>query len=294
VRGDRGKRADRPELANALAACKKQKAKLVIAKLDRLSRNLAFIAALMESGVEFVAVDNPHATKLTVHILAAVAEHEREMISERTKAALAAAKARGKVLGSKNIAEVGKLGAAAVKANARRFAANVRPIIKEIMRAGATSHNAIAQKLNERNVKTARGGRWTHVQVGAILHPFAAAAVGEASALSWCAHEPPTLAARDQRVNPHAHKLMRMVSPELAEADIRVVKSHSGYDPNRKSSGRFCCAAQQSAAPSMAPACDGGDKSSSATCRLSFLLTEKTTQRIKCEYRTAAGGRRPD
>ena len=76
-----GKRNDRPELEKALAACKKQKAKLVIAKLDRLSRNLAFIAALMDSGVEFVAVDNPHANKLTVHILAAVAQHEREIIS---------------------------------------------------------------------------------------------------------------------------------------------------------------------------------------------------------------------
>jgi DNA invertase Pin-like site-specific DNA recombinase len=167
-----GKRADRPELEKALAACKRQKAKLVIAKLDRLSRNLAFIATLMESGVEFVAVDNPHANKLTVHILAAVAEHERDLISERTKAALAAAKARGRVLGSKNITEVAKRGTAAVKANARRFAANVRPIIEEIMRAGATSHNAIAAKLNERNVKTARGGVWTHVQVGAILRPF--------------------------------------------------------------------------------------------------------------------------
>src|SRR6516165_4391847 len=89
-----GKRADRPQLEKALAACKRQKAKLVIAKLDRLSRNLAFVATLMESGVEFVAVDNPHANKLTVHILAAVAQHEREMISERTKAALAAAKKR--------------------------------------------------------------------------------------------------------------------------------------------------------------------------------------------------------
>jgi DNA invertase Pin-like site-specific DNA recombinase len=107
----------------AIAACKRQKARLVIAKLDRLSRNLAFIAALMESGVEFVAVDNPHMNKLTIHILAAVAEHEREMISERTKAALQAAKARG-----------------------------------------------------ERNVRTARGGVWTHVQVGAILHPFVASA----------------------------------------------------------------------------------------------------------------------
>ena len=167
-----GKRADRPELEKALAACKKQKAKLVIAKLDRLSRNLAFIATLMESGVEFVAVDNPHANKLTVHILAAVAQHEREMISERTKAALAAAKKRGQVLGNPNLIEAAKLGTAAVKRNARRFAANIRPIIDEIMRAGATSHNAIAAKLNERNVKTARGGTWTHVQVGAILRPF--------------------------------------------------------------------------------------------------------------------------
>ncbi len=126
----------------------------------------------MDSGVEFVAVDNPHANKLTVHILAAVAQHEREMISERTKAALAAVKRRGKVLGNPNLADAAKLGRAAVKANARRFAANVRPIIDEIMRAGTISHNAIAGKLNERNVRTARGGTWTHVQVGAILHPF--------------------------------------------------------------------------------------------------------------------------
>ena len=95
-----GKRNERPELAKALAACKRQKAKLVIAKLDRLSRNLAFIATLMDSGVEFIAVDNPHANKLTIHILAAVAQHEREMIAQRTKDALQAAKARGVVLGN--------------------------------------------------------------------------------------------------------------------------------------------------------------------------------------------------
>ena len=175
-----GKRADRPELEKTLAACKKQRARLVIAKLDRLSRNLAFIATLMESGVEFVAVDNPHANKLTVHILAAVAQHEREMISERTKAALQAAKKRGQRLGNPGIAEAAKLGRAALKANARRFAANIRPIIEEIMRAGVTSHNAIAAKLNERNVRTARGGEWTHVQVGAILHPFEDASVAAA------------------------------------------------------------------------------------------------------------------
>jgi DNA invertase Pin-like site-specific DNA recombinase len=95
-----GKRTDRPELEKALAACKRQKAKLVIAKLDRLSRNLAFIAKLIDSGVEFVAVDNPHANKMTLQILAVFAEHEREMISERTKAALAAAKKRGQHLGN--------------------------------------------------------------------------------------------------------------------------------------------------------------------------------------------------
>src|SRR5262249_31700382 len=133
------------------------------------SRNLAFIATLMESGVEFIAVDNPHANKLTVHILAAVAQHEREMISERTKAALLDAKARGARLGNPALAKAAKRGTAAVKANARQFAANALPIIREIERSGARSLNAIAAKLNERNVQTARGGRWTHVQVRAVL-----------------------------------------------------------------------------------------------------------------------------
>jgi DNA invertase Pin-like site-specific DNA recombinase len=167
-----GKRNDRLELVKALAACKRQKATLVIAKLDRLVRNPAFIATLMESGVEFVAVDNPHANELTVHFLAAVAQREREMISERSTAALLAAKRRGRRLGNPNLPEAAKRGVAALKANAKRFAANVRPIIDEIIAAGAKSHNAIAAKLNERNVPTARGGVWTHVQVGAILRPF--------------------------------------------------------------------------------------------------------------------------
>jgi DNA invertase Pin-like site-specific DNA recombinase len=86
-----GKRSDRPKLAEALALCKKLKAKLIVAKLDRLGRNVHFLSGLMESGVDFVAVDQPFANKLTIHILAAVAEHEREMISTRTRDALAAA-----------------------------------------------------------------------------------------------------------------------------------------------------------------------------------------------------------
>jgi DNA invertase Pin-like site-specific DNA recombinase len=95
-----GKRKERPELANAVAHCRRAKATLVVAKLDRLARNVGFTSALMESKVDFVCCDNPHANKLTIHILAAVAEHEAEAISERTKAALAAAKARGVKLGS--------------------------------------------------------------------------------------------------------------------------------------------------------------------------------------------------
>jgi DNA invertase Pin-like site-specific DNA recombinase len=152
-----------------LAGCKRHKAKLVIAKLDRLSRNLAFIATLMDSGVEFVAVDNPHANKLTIHILAAVAQHEREMIAQRTKDALQAAKARGVVLGNPRLDVVRDRAVASVKADADRFAKNVAPIIREIQASGVASRRAIARALNNRGIATARGGVWTAVQVGAIL-----------------------------------------------------------------------------------------------------------------------------
>jgi DNA invertase Pin-like site-specific DNA recombinase len=94
-----GRKSDRPMLAQALAACRVHRAVLVIAKLDRLARNVSFVSALMDAGVEFVACDFPQANRLTIHILAAVAEHEARMISERTRVALAAAKARGRVLG---------------------------------------------------------------------------------------------------------------------------------------------------------------------------------------------------
>ena len=95
-----GKRADRPKLAAAIAHARRAKAKLIIAKLDRLARNVAFLSKLMDSGLDFLAVDNPNANRLTVHILAAVAEDEARRISERTKAALTAAKVRGTLLGS--------------------------------------------------------------------------------------------------------------------------------------------------------------------------------------------------
>jgi DNA invertase Pin-like site-specific DNA recombinase len=169
VEVESGKRNDRPQLAAALAACKKHKAKLVIAKLDRLSRNLAFIATLMDSGVEFVAVDNPHANKLTVHILAAVAQHERELIAQRTRDALQAAKARGKKLGNPKLAAARKRAVEGNKAAAARYAANVLPVIREIQASGIKSLRGVARALAARGAPTARGGEWSPVQVGDVL-----------------------------------------------------------------------------------------------------------------------------
>ena len=170
VEVESGKRNDRPELARALATCRRLGATLVIAKLDRLARNVAFVANLMESGVEFVACDFPQANPLTIHILAAVAEHEREMISQRTKAALAAAKARGVRLGNPNItAEVQAKGAvaglAARQRKAATRAADLQPIIAKIKAAGTTSLRAIAAELAARGIPAPRGGRWSATAV---------------------------------------------------------------------------------------------------------------------------------
>jgi DNA invertase Pin-like site-specific DNA recombinase len=161
-----GKRADRPQLALALIACRLTGATLVIAKLDRLTRNVAFLANLMDSGVEFVACDNPHATRFTIHILAAVAEHEREQISKRTKDALAAAKARGTVLGGYKggPAPDGRLGVAAKVAKADAFAARVMPTLQE-MRDRGLSLRQTAAELTARGIRTAEGGVWTATTV---------------------------------------------------------------------------------------------------------------------------------
>jgi DNA invertase Pin-like site-specific DNA recombinase len=153
-----GKRNDRPQLEQALALCRKRKARLVIAKLDRLSRNLAFIATLMDSGVEFVAVDNPHATRLTLHILAAVAEHEREMIANRTKAALQAAKGRGIRLGQNGADRLAPAYRAAAMDRARQLA----PVLAELMASGMSARQ-MAAELTARGIPTATGARW-HTQ----------------------------------------------------------------------------------------------------------------------------------
>ncbi|MCB4771044.1 recombinase family protein [Ancylobacter sp. Lp-2] len=158
IETESGKDNDRPELAKALALCRKRKAKQVIAKLDRLSRNLSFIAALMDSGVEFVATDNPHANRLTIHILAAVAQHEREQIAERTRVALAAARARGTKLG-RHGAEVL---AVRHKAEATERAQHLVPVFAEL---ADLSTRAAAAELNRRGIPTPTGGQWHPIQV---------------------------------------------------------------------------------------------------------------------------------
>ena len=151
-----GKRIDRPELADALDACKREKAKLVIAKLDRLARNVHFISGLMESGVDFVAADMPEANKLTVHIMAAMAEYEREQISDRTKKALAAVKARGKKLGwsmpsrRQEQLKASRKGVKSNIAHADLFAENTLPIIREVQAAGITTLHPLHRLVNQK------------------------------------------------------------------------------------------------------------------------------------------------
>jgi DNA invertase Pin-like site-specific DNA recombinase len=181
-----GKRSDRPKLGEALRACRLRGAKLVIAKLDRLARNVAFISNLMESGVEFEAVDFPQANRLTIHIMAAMAEHEAKMISERTKAALAAAKRRGVKLGgdrgARLTAKARAAGTAAVQAKAQARAADLAGTVKEVQAAGCESLRAIAEELDARGIPAARGGKWSAVQVSRLLArlpgPFEFSAAG--------------------------------------------------------------------------------------------------------------------
>jgi DNA invertase Pin-like site-specific DNA recombinase len=170
-----GKKTDRPQLAAALEACRKHKATLIIAKLDRLARSVSFIASMMDGNVEFTAVDFPQANRLTLHILAAVAEHEREAISARTKAALAAASARGKKLGWSNPSRAEEQRQATARANAAvssqasRFAGNVLPIVAQVRAAGVTTLAGIADALNARGIHTARGGKWYATTVKNLL-----------------------------------------------------------------------------------------------------------------------------
>lgn len=162
-----GKRNDRPQLMAALDHARLTGAKLVVAKLDRLSRDAAFTLQLRNSGVDFTCADNPDVNRLTIGLLAVINEDERERISERTKAALAAAKARGVTLGNPNgaaaLRRAGKgngASVAAIKGNAADFAEGLRETVGAIKATGITSLGGIAAELNNRHMRTPRGGQW--------------------------------------------------------------------------------------------------------------------------------------
>jgi DNA invertase Pin-like site-specific DNA recombinase len=176
VEVESGKLNARPQLQKALHLAKITGATLVIAKLDRLSRNAAFLLTLRDSGAVFVAADMPDANELTVGIMALVAQQEREAISKRTKEALAAAKARGVRLGNPNGADAlrrarrgNAASVAALCAAADEHARNLRPVISSLTADGKRSLGSIALALNERGILAPRGGRWFKSSVANLL-----------------------------------------------------------------------------------------------------------------------------
>lgn len=174
-----GRCTTRPQLAAALAACRLRGATLLVAKLDRLSRNAHFLLGLKESAVEFICCDMPAANRLTVGILAMVAEEEARLISVRTKQALEAAKARGVRLGRPNLTRersaMGNAASARTRSDrAQQRARDLAPILASLSRANVTAPTAIARELNQQNIPAPRGGQWTPVQVQRVLQRVAA------------------------------------------------------------------------------------------------------------------------
>lgn len=175
VEVETGKGADalerRPQLSAALAAARKARGAVVVAKLCRLSRDVAFISGLMAQRVPFIVAElGADADPFMLHVYAALAEKERAMISDRTRAALAAKKAQGAVLGNRtNLPDAAAKGNEANRAAADAFAANVLPVVKQIQAAGSTTPRAIAAALNARGIRTARGGAWYDSTVRNLL-----------------------------------------------------------------------------------------------------------------------------
>jgi len=170
VEVESGRKNDRPALAKALRLCRLHGATLLVAKLDRLSRNVAFIANLMEAKVRFTAADMPEADETHLHMMAVFAQHEARCISTRTKAALGAKKARGSVLGGRRVSAEGrKASLEARRAKAAERRADLLPMLEDIRQSGITTLSGIAAKLNEERVPAPRGGQWYPLQVDRIL-----------------------------------------------------------------------------------------------------------------------------
>jgi DNA invertase Pin-like site-specific DNA recombinase len=176
IEAETGKGADaldrRPQLAAALAAAKQAKCPVLVSKLDRLSRDVAFVAGLMAQRVPFVVAElGADADPFMLHVYAALAEKERRLISERTRNALAAKKAKGAALGNPhNLDKAGALGRATQQDEAKRLAGNILPVIRSIQASGITGMVAIATALNGRGVRTPRGGRWHCSSVRNVLN----------------------------------------------------------------------------------------------------------------------------
>jgi len=168
-----GKRKDRPELHKAIALCIRDKATLLIAKLDRLARNAAFLLNLQDAGIKFVAVDAPHMDNFSVGIMALVAQKEREQISERTKAGLEAAKRRGTRLGNPNPDSAIKLAVIANRERAKAYAERLAPVITQIRNAHVTTLRGIAECLNARGFKTPNGREFAAQSVKNLLDRMA-------------------------------------------------------------------------------------------------------------------------
>jgi DNA invertase Pin-like site-specific DNA recombinase len=175
VEAETGKGADalerRPQLAAALSAARSAKCAVLVSKLDRLSRDVAFVAGLMAQRVPFIVTElGRDADPFMLHLYAALAEKERRLIAERTKAALAAKKAQGARLGNpRNIAAAGTLGRAALISGADQFAANLLPLVRAIQNTGAITLEAITCALNDRGIRPARGSRWYASSVTNLL-----------------------------------------------------------------------------------------------------------------------------
>jgi DNA invertase Pin-like site-specific DNA recombinase len=195
VEVESGRNADRPELTKAMDHAKGARATLLIAKLDRLSRDVHFLTGLERGGVEFVACDMPDANRLTITILAAVAEHERKLISERTKAALAEARKRIATTGQRKHRQVKRLGnpngaaammglgnaaaVSAIKAGADAKALDVRRAVSTLMAGGVASARGIARKLNEQGYRTPRAAQWDAKAVTRLTARLDALSAGE-------------------------------------------------------------------------------------------------------------------
>jgi len=198
-----GKRADRPELRKALALARRKKAILIVAKLDRLARNVAFVSALMESGADFRAADFPEANRLMIHILSAIAEYEAKLISERTKAGLQSRKLRGFALGTPANLVPGRSPAPRLnRERAQLEAERMRPIIAHIQAQGVIGINPLTEALNERGYTTGRGRQWYPSTVRRLLARLGREGSGYSRAFGETSDAPTAVTNGCRRENP--------------------------------------------------------------------------------------------